>query len=167
VSGRTTGLLAACSLVLATAVAGEAWYLWGASPPIPMAQRPVVTGDIDARSAVEAAAQDAATIFTVSWKSYDDHLDRASSLMTDRFAAQYRTSAMPVKQRVVSSRTHTTTRVASAGVVRATSDQVLALVFLDQRVTSGGGPPSYNARTALVTMVRTDRGWLVDNVQTG
>ena len=72
-----------------------------------------------------------------------------------------------MKAQVVSSRTRTTTRVASAGVVRAAPDQVQALLFLDQRVSAGNGPPSYNARSALLTMVRTDRGWLVDNVQTG
>lgn len=164
---RTTAALAVCALLLATAVAGEAWYLWGISPPRPSGQRPVVIGDIDARAAVETAAQDAAAIFTTSWKTYDAHVDSAAALMTDRFAAQYRRSATPVKARVVSARTRTTTRVASAGVVRATHDQVQALLFLDQRVSAGNGPPSFNARSALLTMVRTDRGWLVDNVQTG
>jgi hypothetical protein len=56
--------------------------------------------------------------------------------------------------------------VASAGVVRASPDRVQALLFLDQRVVVGG-PASFTARRALVTMVRTDRGWLVGNVQTG
>ena len=72
-----------------------------------------------------------------------------------------------MKAQVVASRTRTTTRVASSGVVRASPDRVQALLFLDQRVVAGTGPPSYNARRALVTMVRTDRGWLVGNVQTG
>ncbi len=165
-TSRTTGLLGACALVLATVVAGEAWYLWGVSGPTPSAARPVVTGDIAARSAVETAAQDAATIFTTSWKTYDAHLDRATGLMTDAFAATYRKGAAPVRARVVAAHTRTTTRVASAGVVSASPDQVVALLFLDQRVVAGG-TPTYNARRALVTMVRTDRGWLVGNVQTG
>jgi Mce-associated membrane protein len=167
VTSRPTAALASCALLLATVVAGEAWYLWGVSGPTPSTQRPVVVGDIDARSAVETAAQDAAAIFTTSWKTYDAHLDQASALMTARFATAYRTSATPVQAKVVASRTRTTTRVAASGVVRATHDQVLALLFLDQRVTTGGGPASYNARSALLTMVRTDHGWLVDNVQTG
>jgi Mce-associated membrane protein len=166
VTGRTTGLLGAGALMLATVVAGEAWYLWGVSAPAPSATRPVVTGDIAARSAVETAAQDAATIFTTSWKTYDAHLDRATALMTDGFAATYRRTAAPVRERDVAAHTQTTTRVASAGVVRASPDQVVALLFLDQRVVAGGAP-SFNARRALVTMVRTDRGWLVGNVQTG
>jgi Mce-associated membrane protein len=166
-SRRTTGVLAVCSLVLAGVVAAEAWFLWGVSDPTPSTARPVVIGDIAARSAVETAAQDAAAIFTVSWKDYDAHLDRAAALMTDSFAQAYRTTAAPVRERVVSSRTRTTTKVATAGVVRASPDEVQALLFLDQRVVAGHGAPSYNARRALVTMVRTDRGWLVGNVQTG
>ena len=166
-TGRATGVLGACALLLGTVVAGEAWYLWGVSGPTPTATRPVVTGDIGARSAVETAAQDAATIFTTSWKTYDAHLDRASRLMTDTFAAAYRRTASPVREHVVSTHTRTTTRVASAGVVRASADEVVALLFLDQRVVAGGGAPTFNARRALVTMVRTDRGWLVGNVQTG
>jgi Mce-associated membrane protein len=166
-TGRTTALLTAGSLVLAAAVAGEAWYVHGMSDPTPSAARPVVMGDIEARSVVETAAQDAAAIFSQSWQDYDRHLDRATALMTDPFATAYRSTAVPVKAQVVSSRTSTTTRVASSGVVRASPDQVQALLFLDQRVVAGSAPPTFNARRALVTMVRTDRGWLVGNVQTG
>jgi Mce-associated membrane protein len=86
--------------------------------------------------------------------------------MTADMADRYRTTASPLRSRVVASRTNTTTRVAASGVVRATPDEVLALLFVDQRTTAGNGPPSYAARRALVTMVHTDQGWLVDNVQT-
>jgi len=166
VSRRTTVVLGSCLLILAVAVAAEAWYLWGTSSPTPTAARPVVIGDISAQAAVDTAATDAAAIFTTSWRRYDAHVARAASLMTGDMAARYRTSAAPVRGRVVASRTSTTTRVAASGVVEATPDEVLALLFLDQRTTSGGGPPSYQARRALVTMVHTDRGWLVGNVQT-
>jgi Mce-associated membrane protein len=75
--------------------------------------------------------------------------------------------AAPVRSRVLADHTTTTTKVAGSGVVRATPDEVPALVFLDQRVESAGSPATYTARRALVTMVRGDRGRLVDNVQTG
>jgi Mce-associated membrane protein len=166
VSGRTAGVLGAVALLLAAIVAGEAWYLWGASSPTPTAARPVVIGDVDAQTAVETAAQDAATIFTTSWHGYDDHLDRVSRLMTPVMAQRYRAAAAPMKDRVVAARATTSTRVVGSGVVRADDDQVLALVLLDQRTTEGRGPPSYTARRALLTMSRTDGGWLVDNVQT-
>jgi Mce-associated membrane protein len=165
-SGRTTGVLAACLLVPVTALAGEAWYLWGAPSPTASAVRPVTIGDIEARTVVDIAAQDAAAIFTTSWRSYDAHLTRVSALMTQGFAAQYRSSAAPVRARMVASRMRTSTKVANSAVVRATPDRVLALLFLDQRTSAGRLAPSYDSRRALVTMVHTDQGWLVDNVQT-
>jgi Mce-associated membrane protein len=166
VSRRTTVVLGVAGLALAAVVAGEAWYLWGTSEPTPTSQRPVVIGDIDAQTAVATAAQDAATIFTTSWRTYDQHLSRATELMTPAMAERYRSTAAPVKAGVVRARATTSTRVAASGVVRAAPDEVQALVFLDQRITEGDGPPSYTARRALVTMVRSDSGWLVDNVQT-
>ncbi|WP_151082442.1 hypothetical protein [Nocardioides cynanchi] len=165
-SGRLTPVLAAALLVPVTALAAEAWYLWGVPAPTASAERPVVIGDIAASTATQTAALDAARIFTTSWRSYDSHLTQVSGLMTDTFAAQYRSSAAPVRARMVASRTSTSTKVAASGVVSATSDRLLVLLFLDQRTTSGGNPPSYDARRALVTMVHTDRGWLVANVQT-
>ena len=86
--------------------------------------------------------------------------------MTGTFAAQYRSSSAPVRARMVAARTSTSTKVAASGVVSATADRVVALLFLDQRTTNGGDPPAYDARRALVTMVHTDHGWLVANVQT-
>jgi Mce-associated membrane protein len=165
-SRRTTPLLVSGALALAAAVGAEAWYLWGTSSPEPSSSRPVVVGQIEAQTAVDAAATDAASIFTAPWRRYDAHLDRATSLMTSDMAARYRSSAAQVRGRVVASRTSTVTRVAASGVVRAAPEEVVALLFLDQRTSSKGVPPSYAARRALVTMVHTDRGWLVANVQT-
>lgn len=165
-SRRTTGLLGAAALALAAVLAAEAWYLWGVSAPTPTAARPVVTGDIDAGAAVATGAQDTARIFTTSWQHYDGHVAAVTPLMTGAMAARYRRTAGPVRSQVLADHTSTTTKVADSGVVRATPDEVLALVFLDQRVKSAGSPATYTARRALVTMVRGDRGWLVDNVQT-
>ena len=163
---RTTGLFAVAALVLATLVAGEAWYLWGISDPSPTTERPVTIGDVDAQTAVETAAQDAAAIFTTSWRTYDRHLARVTTLMTPDMADRYRATAAPVKRRTVAARAVTATKVAGSGVVRAGQDQVQALVFLDQRTSQNGGAPTFTARRALVTMVRSNQGWLVDNVQT-
>jgi Mce-associated membrane protein len=166
VSDRLTGVLTACLLVPLGALAGEAWYLWGVPSPTVSAERPVVIGEIDAHTAVETAALDAAQIFTTSWRSYDAHLAAVSHLMTDAFAAQYRDSTAPVRARMVAARTRTSTKVAASGVMSAAADRVLALLFLEQRTTTRGQRPSYDARRALVTMVHTDGGWLVANVQT-
>jgi Mce-associated membrane protein len=163
---RVTSLLCVVLLATAAVTAAEAWYVWGVSGPVASTQRPVVIGDIAARAAVDAAGADTAKIFTNSWRNYDGHVALATSVMTDDFAAQYRRGAAPVRASVLASHTRTTTRVAAAGVVRATSDQVEALVFLDQATTTRGHGTSYAGRRALVTMVRTDGAWLVGDVQT-
>jgi Mce-associated membrane protein len=166
VTRRATSILGAAALLLAAVVAAETWYIWGTSDPSPSAQRPVVVGDIEAQSAVDVAATDAAAIFTTSWRSYDAHLARVTSLMTPPLAKRYLATAARMRTRVVDGRTDTTTRVAARGVVRADRDEVLALLFLDQRTRTSGGPAAYTARRALVTMVHTDDGWMVANVQT-
>jgi Mce-associated membrane protein len=165
-SRRTSRVLTTSALVLAATIGAEAWYVWGAAAPAPTSQRPVVVGDIAARSVVDVAATDAAAIFSTSPRRYDDHVARTTALMTPGMAARYRSTAAHVRTQVIAAGTTTTTRVAATGVVRASGDEVLALLFLDQRTTTAGGRPSYDARRALVTMVRTERGWLVDNVQT-
>ncbi len=166
-SRRTTRVLGVVALGLTGVITAEAWYLWGVSDPTPTAARPVVTGDIEAGTAVATAAQDVARIFTTSWQQYDAHVAAVTPLMTGAMAGRYRHTAAPVRRQVLAEHTTTTTKVAGSGVVRATPDEVLALVFLDQRVKSAGSPATYTARRTLVTMVRGDRGWLVDNVQTG
>lgn len=165
-SRRLSVALGALVLVLAGVIAAEAWYLWGTSSPSPTSSRPVVVGDISAQAVVDTAATDAAAIFSTPWRGYDAHLARVTTLMTADMAKRYRATAGSVRARVVAGRTSTVTRVAASGVVRAAPDQVLALLFLDQRTSAPGSPPEYAARRALVTMVRTDSGWLVDNVQT-
>jgi len=166
VSRRTTVGLGTVALILAAAVGAESWYLWGTTSPVPSPQRPVVVGDVEAQAAVDVAATDAAAIFSTTWRRYEAHLTSVQALMTPEMASRYRATASPVSSHVVASRTNTATRVAASGVVSADSDRVLALLFLDQRTTVGGNGPSYAARRALVTMVHTDGGWLVANVQT-
>jgi len=43
---------------------------------------------------------------------------------------------------------------------------VQALVFLNQYVSKDGGDTTYTPYRALVTVVHTDRGWLVSGLDT-
>ena len=52
------------------------------------------------------------------------------------------------------------------GVVHATRTEVQALVFLNQYVSKDGGDTTYTPYRALVTVVHTDRGWLVSALDT-
>jgi Mce-associated membrane protein len=60
-------------------------------------------------------------------------------------------------------------RVVAQSVVRANLTELEALVFLNQYVFRGEGDDAestYTPYRALVTMVHTDKGWLVDGVDT-
>ena len=57
-------------------------------------------------------------------------------------------------------------RVVAQGVVHATRTEVQALLFLNQYVSKDGGDTTYTPYRALVTVVHTDRGWLVSDLDT-
>ena len=51
-------------------------------------------------------------------------------------------------------------------MIRASSTQVEALLFLNQYVTKAGKDTSYTPYRALVTVVDTEQGWLVSDFET-
>ena len=51
-------------------------------------------------------------------------------------------------------------------MVRATDEQVQALVFLDSRISERGRDPVLLPYRTLVTMTRTGHGWLVSDIET-
>lgn len=166
-SSRTFSRLVVAAVVLLVAVlVGEGWYLWGTSAPEVTSGRPVVIGDVAAQAAAAQAAQGAAAIFTNSYRNYDGHVARAATSMTPGFAAQYRQTAQKVRAAVVRSQTVTHTRVAGTGVVTASPELVQVLLFLDQRTRARGGRRGSATYRALVTMIHTERGWLVGDVDT-
>jgi Mce-associated membrane protein len=158
-------LVVAILLLVGVAVA-EGWYLWLREEPVVSAGRPVVTGEVAHRSAVEAASEAADEIVSTSYKNYDEQVDQAVSKMTDGFANQYRQTAEDVRPEFVEAKKEVQVEVAAAGVVRASPSQVEALLFLNQYVSSDGKETAYTPYRALVTVVDTDQGWLVSNIET-
>ncbi|MCW2792418.1 MAG: hypothetical protein JWO76_1516 [Nocardioides sp.] len=165
-SVRTTVVLVVALVLLVGVAAGEAWYLWLRDEPVVSASRPVVTGEMAHRAAVEAATQDTEEILSTSYKNYDEQVDQATSRMTDSFAAQYRTTIGDIRDRFVAQRTELLVKVVGAGVVRASAEQVQALLFLNQYVTRAGKDTTFTPYRALVTVVHTDHGWLVSQIET-
>ncbi len=86
--------------------------------------------------------------------------------MTDSFAAEYRTTVRDLRDRFLAERTDLQVEVVDAGVVRASSQQVQALLFLDQHVSKDGKDPTTKPYRALVTVVHTEHGWLVSDLAT-
>lgn len=160
----TTVLLVVLVLLLAVA-AGESWYLWLRPGPTVSAARPVVTGPLTQQAAVEAASSATEEILSTSYRNYDAQVSQATSRMTDAFAQEYRKTVAGLRARFIADRTQLQVRVVRAGVVRASSGQVEALLFLDKYQKSGQHT-SFTPYRALVTVVHTQHGWLVSGLQT-
>jgi Mce-associated membrane protein len=177
-SPRTTRTLLILVVVLAVATLAGGIFLWvhdddevstasdTGSPFEADAETPVrITGE-DAQVAVAAAAQAAYTIVATSYEDYAAQVDEAAELMTPTFAEEYRRTADDVADAIVSSKTEVQVSVVAQGVVRADQEQVQALVFLNQFVTKDGKEPVFTPYRALVTVVNTDQGWLVSDLDT-
>ena len=170
-SPRTTVALLVVVLLLVGAAAFEVLYVAEDAAPAASASRPVATGEMTHQAGVEAAARATEAILSTSYRDYDDQLDRATGKMTDAFAARYRRTAEEIRDRFVRQQTDLRFKVVAQSVVRASADRVQALLFLDQYVTKRRPQPGAQDAgsvpvAALVTVVRTDHGWLVSAIDT-
>jgi Mce-associated membrane protein len=166
---RTTIALVVAVVVLLLVGAAEIFYLVRDDTPTVSASRPVVTGELTHRAAVEAAARSTEEILSTSYESYDEQVAQAAAKMTDAFAAEYRQTSDGIRDQFVASKTKLQVKAVAQGVVQASPAQVQALLFLDQYVekTEDGQPRTdYRQYRALVTVVHTDQGWLVSNIET-
>jgi Mce-associated membrane protein len=166
---RTTWVLVAAIAVLAGLAIAEVVYLAVDPAPTVSAERPVVTGEVSHRTAVEAAARATEQILSTSYQDYDGQVDKATERMTDTFAEQYRETAEGIKDDYIAQQTKLQVQAVAQSVAQASPEQVQALLFLNQyveKVQDGKPVTSYAQYRALVTMVRTDRGWLVSDIQT-
>jgi len=164
-SARTTTVLLVVVALLVAVLAGESWYLWLRPEPSVSASRPVVTGQLTHQAAVDAASSATEEILSTSYADYDQQVRQATSKMTDAFAADYRKTVSDLRDRFIADRTRLQVNVVDAGVVRASSQRVVALLFLDKYVHKQGQATAFTPYRALVTVVHTDHGWLVSDLQ--
>jgi len=179
-SPKTTRVLLVAIVVLAVVALAGGIFLWvedddGDDPSTATDTGSVIAADDetpvriageDARVAVAAAATAAHTIVATSYRDYDAQVEEAAELMTPAFAEEYRQTAGDVEAAIVESKTEVQVQIVAQGVVRADQEEVQALVFLNQLVTKAGKDPVYTAYRALVTVVNTDQGWLVSDLET-
>ncbi|MEJ7831712.1 MAG: hypothetical protein WKF79_02265 [Nocardioides sp.] len=171
--GVTIGLVAAI-VVLVLVATLESLYLWGPwqlwgplkDDPVVSVDRPVVIGQVSHRTAVDTAAKAAVLIVSRSFETYDEQVAAATETMTSAFAEEYRTTTSQIKDRFVDARTNVTVEVTAQAVMRASDEQVTALLFLNQYVEKAGETSAYTPYRARVTMVRTESGWLVSDLET-
>ncbi len=166
---RTTLALLVVVVVFAVVAAAELVYLVRGDSPTISAARPVVTGELTHRAAVEAAATSTEQILSTSYQDYDQQVEQATRKMTPTFAKEYRQTADGLKEKYAQQQLKLQVKAVAQGVVQASPQQVQALLFLNQYVekTENGQPAtSFAQYRALVTVVRTSRGWLVSDIET-
>ena len=128
-----------------------------------------MTGDLSHRAAVEAAARSTEQILSTSYQDYDNQVAQASEKMTDTFAKEYAETSDGIKDEFIAQKTKLQVKAVAQGVVQASPAQVQALLFLNQYVEKeqdGKPATSFAQYRALVTVVHTDQGWLVSNIET-
>lgn len=165
-------LVAAIALLLVIGV-GEVLYLRGVilddqaptQGPV-SAERPVQLPDLDVRRVVDQAATAGDLILSASSSDYDAQVDKATATMTEPFAEEYRSTKADVKDAFITAQTEVTIDISAQGVVTATDDEVVALLFLTQTTQKGtrGGVTPVQYRVT-VTMVNTPDGWLVSDLE--
>ena len=129
------------------------------------ADRPVQVPDLEVRRVVDQAATAADLILSASSTDYDAQVEEATATMTDAFAEQYRTTKADIEERFVAQQTEVVVDISAQGVVSASEDEIVALVFLTQTTQKGtrGGVTPVQYRVT-VTMVDTADGWLVSDL---
>lgn len=162
---RRTAILVAAIVLLAGLGAAEGWYLWGSEDPVVSTERPVVIGQVSIASAVDVAAKSASKVTAWSYETYDEDVDADAALLTDEFAEEFRATKEASREKVMSQKLAVTAEVAMQGVVRASPEQVVALVYLDQSATKNGTQLELRQYTILVTVLRTDSGWLISKME--
>jgi Mce-associated membrane protein len=170
----TTGVLAVVLGLLVLFAAAEAVYIWapdrlGQDDAEVSAETPVVVSQLEERAAVEAASDHASTILSTSYKDYDKQVAEAAELMTGPFRKEYLDTAEPLADDYRENKMELEVGVVGASVVTAADNKVEALLFLNQLITKGAGPEKgskYTPYRALVTIVRSDGRWLVEDIKT-
>ncbi|MEO6510185.1 MAG: hypothetical protein ABIO16_04275 [Nocardioides sp.] len=164
-AARGRRVLAVVALVLIGLVGAEVWYL-AAGPSEASDARPVVLGDLEARAIVDEAAQSLTEITSTSYRNYDEQVVQATTLMTPAFAEVYRATADSLRPTFMDRKREIAAQVVASGVVRATSNQVQALVFLNSQLSEDGSKPITLPYRTLVTLTRSGHDWLVSSIET-
>ncbi|KRC64802.1 hypothetical protein ASE12_08470 [Aeromicrobium sp. Root236] len=125
----------------------------------------------DAREQATAAAASAVeTVFTYKYNALDKHLSSSTALMTPSFAKTFK-KYEPALQEAAQQRSVQMQSVVGDAAALPCGDECSTtkmdvLVFYDQaRLTSDSKTPSVFSNRASVSMVKTDDGWLVDDIR--
>ncbi|WP_446209696.1 hypothetical protein [Micromonospora sp. IBSANI012] len=140
------------AIVLATAVAGLAW--WG--------DHRAEQRDTAVRQALATAPAAAKAIFSYDYRTFDDSVANGRSFATGSFGKEYEQTTAALKQTAAKQQAVVAAEVSATGVVTATTDRVELLVYLNQfrrNVNTAGEKVDQNR--VVLTLVPVDGEWKV------
>jgi Mce-associated membrane protein len=167
-SKRTTvALTVAIVLLLLLALVGPPLALGPLAdePTTISSDRPVLISKAAERSATDTAAKAAVAFAQRSYETYDEQVDEAAAMMTADFEKQFRQTTDDARDRFIEAETQVTAEVAAQGVMTASEQQVEALVFLNQFTLRKGEESVFTPFRLKVTLIDTEQGWLVSDVE--
>ena len=124
----------------------------------------------DARAAaVTAARSDVEDLLSYDYRSLDEDMARAKTESTGVFAAQYAQTAQRLAQEAKATHAIVQATASNPGVVSATEDQVVVLLFVDQasvKLLTGATSPTtrIDQSRVQVTMTKVGGRWLVSQL---
>jgi Mce-associated membrane protein len=124
----------------------------------------------DARAgAVVAGRSDVEDLLSYDYRSLDADMSRAKAESTGVFAAQYAQTAARLAQEAKATRAIVQATASNPGVVSASKNQVVVLLFVDQasvkQLTGATSPTTRIDQSRVqVTMTRIDGRWLVSQL---
>lgn len=154
-SRRTIQVLAAVAVVLAVAAGVLFWQQQRASAA-------AQAGD----DALAAARTGSETLFSYDYRTIDDNLAAGRKVVTGKLATDYRDTSVVVKPTAVSTKAVVKATVSEAGVVSASPDQVVVLLYLNQasqnKNTQG---TKLDMNRVRLTMVPVDGDWKISRAE--
>lgn len=117
-------------------------------------------------SALSSAKQYCVELATYDYRAVNANLDAVTASSTPRFGAEYRDVAAQLQKLLSDGQGAATGTAERAGLVSVDTERAEVLVFLDQDVQNAAVPEGrIDASRMVVTLVRQDGRWLLDNAE--
>ncbi len=152
-------LLAALAVLTAAALVAAGYLV---SQPSDDA---IATSTSEAQTAAERAAS---TLLAYGWQTMDEDQKAADALLTASYRKKFDQLFAVLKENQPSTKTDVKVdKIVASGIVRSGEDRVSVLVFLNRSRTNATSTEPVTYRDQVVmTMVKSDGDWLVDNMNT-
>lgn len=131
--------------------------------------RPLTMNEVASAEGIDAAAAAVEAMMTRNWREYDMDVEEASLLLTASFAAEFRELTGDVKDQFVEAKAISKADILAQALVRTSDTEIQVLLFLDKTTTrTAGSDPGtvVEPYKALATMVHTDEGWFLEELET-